>query len=62
MQGVFQSFTCSVYMQGLCISFITAVMPDCPATGQSDTGMDKNADAGTSPDLKCSGTGLRADA
>jgi hypothetical protein len=34
---------CGVYF------FINAGMPDCPASNQSGTGMNKNADARTSP-------------
>jgi hypothetical protein len=34
-------------------------MPDCPASGQSGTGMNKNADAGTSLLQECSSAGLR---
>ncbi len=36
-------WTCRVYV------FIAAGMPDCPASGQSGTGMNNNADAGNNP-------------
>ncbi len=36
-----------------------ARMSECPASSQSGTGMNKNADAGTSQVPECSGTGLR---
>jgi hypothetical protein len=55
VQGVSQSIACSVDLQGLRIlfhlvkCFLNAGMPVCPASGQSGTGMNKNADAGTSP-------------
>ncbi len=60
---------CSVDVRG--VLFYYSRMSDCPASNQSDTGMDKNADAGTSPvqgyDTGCrnvdaSGIGLDADA
>ncbi len=39
--------------------FVHAGMPDCAASGQSGTGMKKNAVAGTNPVSECSVTGLR---
>jgi hypothetical protein len=51
-------------MQGVS-PFLNAGMSDCPASSQSGTRMNKNANAGTngirgsSPVLECSGTGLR---
>jgi hypothetical protein len=38
---------CSVDLRG--VLFINAGMSDCPASNQSGTGMNKNADAETSP-------------
>ncbi len=68
MQGVSQTIVCCVDVQGVyeyvtlfsCVKcFLNAGMADCPASGQSSTGMDKNADARTSPVQECSGIGLR---
>jgi hypothetical protein len=44
-QGVYQPTACSVDVQGVCTS--SHLMPDCPASGQSGTGMNKNANPGT---------------
>jgi hypothetical protein len=37
------------YVHAGCIPFLNAEMSDFPASGQSGTGMNKNADTGTSP-------------
>ncbi len=56
VQGVLQFIVFSVDVQGVCASFHllkkcfkNAGMPDCPASGQSGTVINKNAEAGTSP-------------
>jgi hypothetical protein len=54
VQGVSQSMACSVYGQGVCILFhlcnvfLIAGISGCSASGQSSTGMNKNAHAGMS--------------
>jgi hypothetical protein len=50
VQSVSQSFDCNVDVQGVFIYmfFFNAGMPDCPASGQSSSRMNKNADTGTS--------------
>jgi hypothetical protein len=65
-QGVSQSIACSVDVQGVCFlfhlvkCFLNAGMPDCSAFGQFGIGINKSADAGTSPRCRNqSGTGIR---
>jgi hypothetical protein len=54
VHSVSQSMACNVCVQGVCILFhlckvfLNAEISDCPASGQSSTGMNKNADAGMS--------------
>jgi hypothetical protein len=56
VQDAFQSIACNVDVRGVYETLFTFVMcffnagtPNCPASSQSGTGMNKKADAGTSP-------------
>jgi hypothetical protein len=48
LQGVFLYSASSMDVQVVPL-FLNAGMSDCPASSQSGTGMNRNADAGTSP-------------
>jgi hypothetical protein len=47
VQGVSHSIACNVGLQPAGCTFLS--MSDCPESGQSGTGMNKNADAETNP-------------
>jgi hypothetical protein len=49
VQGVSISTASSMDGRAGCNPFVNAGMSDCPASSQSESGMNKNADAGTSP-------------